>query len=86
MRFREMTLTENEIRTVYAVFSELGKMKYGDLNTFLGSITIKEMRQLFYKIYYADYCERYGIKYENMTDEDRENAALEDARAKGYAV
>lgn len=43
-------LTENEVRTVLAVFDELRKMPYDKLNTFLGSITIEEMNQLNEKL------------------------------------
>ena len=41
-----MELTENELSTCLAVFSELRKMPYGKLNTFLGSLTIEEMEAL----------------------------------------
>jgi hypothetical protein len=40
-------LSENEVRTILAVFYELGKMPYDKLNTFLGSVTIKEMNKLW---------------------------------------
>lgn len=43
-------LTENEVRTVLAVFGELQKMSYDKLNTFLGSITIDEMNKLNNKL------------------------------------
>ena len=43
-------LTENEVKTVLAVFGELRKMSYDTLNTFLGSITIDEMNQLNNKL------------------------------------
>lgn len=43
-------LTENEVRTVLAVFGELQKMSYDKLNTFLGSMTIDEMNQLNNKL------------------------------------
>ena len=81
-----MTLTANEKRTVIAVFDELTKMPYGQLNTFLGSITINEMHELYRKMRYEDYCEKHGIRYEDMTDDDFEDAALEAAYAQGYAV
>ena len=86
MKFKAMNLTENEIRTVFVIFDELRKMKYRDLNGFLGSLTIKEMIELHRKINYADYCERNGIKFEDMTDDDFEEAAFEKARAEGYEI
>lgn len=69
-----MTLSANEKRTVLAVFQSLGSMKYGELNKFLGSITIEEMMKLRHKLEHEDYCDRHGIKYEDMTEEDFERA------------
>lgn len=46
-----MNLTEKEMRTVIAVFEELVKMPYSELNKFLGSITIEEMQALYLKMY-----------------------------------
>lgn len=40
-------LSENEVRTILAVFYELNKMPYDKLNTFLGSVTIEEMNKLW---------------------------------------
>ena len=37
---------------------------------YLGSETIKEMRTLYDKLRYEEYCERRGIAYEEMTEED----------------
>lgn len=65
-------MTKEEQRTVLAVFEELVKMPYSDLNKFLGSTTIQEMAELYNKLRYADYCEEHGIEYEEMTDEDFE--------------
>lgn len=65
-----MTLTENEKRTVLAVFDSLIRKPYSELNTFLGSRTIQEMGRLFLKMKYDDYCNEHGIAYEDMTEED----------------
>ena len=81
-----MTLTANEKRTVLSVFDELCKMRYSDLNTFLGSITIKEMQLLRLKLAHEDFCDRHGIEFEDMTEEDFVTAALEKAERDGYAV
>ncbi len=81
-----MTLTANEKRTVLAVFEELNKRKYSELNTFLGSITIREMQALYQKLRYEGYCARRGTTYEEMTDDDFIDAAMEEAVAQGYAV
>ncbi len=47
---RRKSLNVKEVRTVIAVFSELEKMPYGELNKFLGSLTIKEMQELYRKL------------------------------------
>lgn len=65
-----MTLTKKEKRVVLAVFDELNKKRDAELNMYLGSETIKEMRTLYDKLRYEDYCERRGITYEEMTEED----------------
>lgn len=36
-------MTEHEVRTCLAVFSELRKKPYDEINTYLGSLTIEEM-------------------------------------------
>lgn len=65
-----MTLTKKEKRVVLAVFGELNKKRDAELNMYLGSETIKEMRTLYNKLRYEEYCERRGITYEEMTEED----------------
>jgi len=66
-----MELTDREITIVRAVFNDL-IMKFTDreLNTFIGSETIKEMKALQQKLYYSTYCKTHGIAYEDMTEDD----------------
>lgn len=47
---KRKSLNENEVRTILAVFSELQSKPYYELNTMLGSITIKEMLELYRKL------------------------------------
>lgn len=75
-----MKFTEKELRTIEAVFDSLSKLEYAKLNKFLGSMTIVEMMTLANKMRYAEYCERHGIAYEDMTEEDFVDAALENVR------
>jgi hypothetical protein len=72
-------MTAREKRTVLSVFEALTKMRYDELNTFLGSVTIQEMSRLYLKLKYEDYCREHGIKYEDMTADD-----FADAYAQGY--
>lgn len=65
-----MKLTADEKRTVKAVFGELLKKPYSELNCFLGSLTIKEMQRLYSKLRYEQYCDDHGIKYEDMIEDD----------------
>lgn len=69
-------ITREEMNTVLAVFSELVRKPYNELNTYLGSETIKRMSALQSKLEHHDYCKERGIRYEDMTDDDFENAAL----------
>ena len=69
-RKRKMELTSDEKRTVKAVFSELLKKPYSELNCFIGSLTIKEMQKLYSKLRYEEYCDERGINYEDMTEDD----------------
>ena len=66
-----MELSNKEIRTIKAVLNDL-VMNFSDseLNKFMGSITIEEMKKLERKLYYMDYCEEHGIAYEDMTEDD----------------
>ena len=65
-----MLLNEDEVRTVRAVFFELLCKPYKELNTYLGSITIKEMQTLYSKMRYHGWCDKHDISYEDMTEED----------------
>lgn len=65
-----MKLSENEKRTVKAVFGELLKKPYSELNCFLGSLTIEEMKKIYSKLRYEQYCDNRGIKYEDMIEDD----------------
>ena len=60
----------DEERLVFVVLDELMKMGYKKLNSIFGTLTIEDMQLLHSKLHYNDYCERCGIKYEEMTDED----------------
>jgi len=49
----KVQLDENEIRTCIAVFSTLRMIPYDKLNSFLGSLTIEQMRKLHTDLHYA---------------------------------
>ena len=72
-----MKLTAAEMRTIEAVICEVARMPYSQMNTFLGSMTCKEVAALAHKFQYADYCERHGVEYEDMTADDFEQAYME---------
>lgn len=71
--------TEQETQTVLAVLGSLVCMHDRELNTFLGSITMEEMKKLYWKLHYNPYCEKYGVKYEDMTEDDFIRAWEEEA-------
>lgn len=59
-----------EERLVFVVLDELMKMGYKKLNSIFGTLTIEDMQLLHSKLHYNDYCERHGVKYEEMTEDD----------------
>ena len=67
---------EKEHRIVKAVFGEL--LPYENRTSFLGSLTLAEMCELYSRIAHEPYCKRHGIKFEDMTEEDFEREAEED--------
>lgn len=74
-----MVFTEKEKKTVMAVFSSLVMSHNStELNTFLGSETIKELYALYEKMKYEPYCERHGIRFEDMDEFDYEMAYREE--------
>ena len=66
-----MELTNREVKTLKAVLYDL-VITFTDeeMNKFMGSETIEEMKALQQKLYYSDYCEEHGIRYEDMTEDD----------------
>jgi hypothetical protein len=71
-----MKFTEKDLHTIETVMAVLKETPYEVLNTFMGSETIQNAYTLADKFHYADYCERNNIKFEDMTFEDYEDAAL----------
>lgn len=66
-----MELTNREVKMLKAVLYDLVTTFTDDeMNKFMGSETIKEMKALQQKLYYSDYCEEHGIRYEDMTEDD----------------
>ena len=63
-------MTKQEKNVVMAVFSTLLEKSYSELNTFMGSITIQEMKNLYNCLKYEDYCQRHNVSYEDMTEDD----------------
>lgn len=52
----------------------------------LGSLTVKEMRQVYNKIRWKKYLEILGKDFNDLTEEDIEEICLMEARDKGYEV
>lgn len=83
-------MKEQDKRIVMAVFGTLlEEHTWDELNASpfrLGSMTINGMADLYKRLKYEDYCNRNGIAYEEMTEKDFEEFALEEARSMGYEV
>lgn len=73
-----MKFTEQEQRTILAVLDGVLQLQYKEKNNIIGSLTIPEAERLYCKMRYAPYCERHGIEYEDMTEEDYEDAWREE--------
>lgn len=84
MKLNKMKFNENEVRTIYTVLEQMERLGWEASR--LGSLTFLEMQMLKAKIETFDYCERNGIQFEDMNDDDYEAFALEEAEADGYAV
>lgn len=79
-------MTEKDKNLVRVVFHELDRLSYKELNTILGSDTIKAMHNLLLKLETEEYCRERKIKFQCMTDEDYEDYAIWRANRDGYAV
>ena len=60
-----MELTRRELNIMQEVLADamMSRNKFG-------SITMQEIGKLYSKIRYSDYCERHGLTYEEMTEDD----------------
>ena len=63
-------MTTHEKNIVMAVFGALIEKSYSSLNTFLGSVTIREMVSMYHRLQYEDLCREYGKDYDDMTSDD----------------
>ena len=79
-------MTDRDKRLVLTVFHELDKLPYRQLNTILGSLTIKEMHNFLMKLETEEFCKIRGLKFDDMTDDDFEDYALWKAEKDGYSV
>lgn len=73
-----MEFTRQEQRTILAVLSGILCLPYKEQNKIIGSLTIEDASRLYSKMKYAPYCERHGIAYEDMAEEDFEYAYREE--------
>ena len=64
--------SRDEARVIWSVFCELTNLPSGELRQLFGSNAAKEICELAAKLRYYDYCDQYGIKYEDMTEADFE--------------
>lgn len=74
------TMTEEHKNLLYKIALEVA------METNIGSITKEEMRELHRQLDYTPYCERLGVAYEDLTEEDEEEISYMKARDAGYEV
>lgn len=68
-------LNDRELNIVHHVLDELLMKPIDELNRTFGSLTIEEMKKLYGKLHLREYCESHDIRYEDMTEDDKYNAA-----------
>lgn len=73
-------MTEEHKNLLYKIALEVA------METNIGSITREEMRELYRRLDYASYCERLGVVYEDLTEDDIEEISYMKARDAGYEV
>ena len=69
--------SKEDMDTMRAVLESVMYKPYSELNKFMGSETIQRAATLRNKMEHEEYCEKRGMKYENMTEDDFEMAAEE---------
>ena len=74
MKEYKFKLTDRDLVVIEHVLCELLCFKYDELNKTFGTLTIEYMQRLHSRLYYRDFCEKYGIQYEDMTEDDFEQA------------
>jgi hypothetical protein len=72
--------SKEDMDTMRAVLESVMYKPYSELNKFMGSETIQRAAKLRSKMEHEEYCEKRGMKYEDMTEEDFEMKAEEDIR------
>ena len=77
MKRERWTINENERKTMVAVFKELMKKPYNELNTFLGSETIEQMQAMAFKWEHAPYARKHDKHVSQMNDADFEQEYAE---------
>lgn len=63
-------ITQREKQIVLSVFSDLLRKSFAELNTFIGSETIKDMAEMYHRLSFDDYCRAHNVRYEDMTEGD----------------
>ena len=74
-RLKDYMLTKDEKKLVQSVFDEI--LMLPNVHEILGSITIDRMWDLKAKLKFEDYCKFHNVKYEDMTEEQLEEASMQ---------
>lgn len=72
-------LNDRELTIIEGVLNEI----IYDPNawTTFGTMTVEELRHIANKLRMRKYCEKYGIRYEDLTGDDYDRAYLEEMEA-----
>lgn len=74
----KMELTSREKNLVQGIIGDLLSKPYNELNKTFGTETIQEMANLYSRMRWDDYCKRHNVKYEDLTEDDYEQAYREE--------
>ena len=84
-----ISLTERQAKHLFALLDTLYRANANgeiDLRNILGNLGLFDLIDLHSVLEMHEYCQKHGVKYEDLTSADYEAFALEKAEADGCAV
>lgn len=73
-----MKFTKAEMDLFKMVLREVAKKDYDEIMNLVGSMYVEPVKRLADRLNTQWYCERHNIRYEDLTEDDRVDMALEE--------